>query len=71
MSQDSSECVLEDGGLTARERVLANPDLLVILFRHLDPATVSRLRLVNRCVVNQSLAEISLLHVNISVFGSL
>ena len=71
MSQDSSQCVLEDGGLTARDRVLANPDLLVIIFSPLDPATVRRLRLVNRCVVNQSLAEISLLSVTTSEFGSL
>ena len=48
MSDDSSQSAVEDGGLLARERVLANPDLLEIIFSYLNPAPVRRLRLVSQ-----------------------
>ena len=34
--------------LTARERVLGDPDMLDIIFSYLDPPSVKTLRLVSR-----------------------
>merc|ERR1711988_1180292 len=47
MSVVSVEREMEVMGITARERVLGDPDMLDIIFRYLDPPSVKRVRLVS------------------------
>ena len=48
MSVESLEKEVEVLGLTARERVLEDPDMLDIIFSYLDPQFVKTVRLVSR-----------------------
>ena len=47
MSVLSLEREMEVMGVTARERVLEDPDMLDIIFSYLDPSSVKRVRLVS------------------------
>ena len=48
MSVEFLEREMEVEGVTARERVLGNPDMLEIIFSYLDPPSVQTVRLVSR-----------------------
>ena len=48
MSVESLEKEMEVLGITTRERVLGDPDLLDIIFSHLDPPSVKSARLVSK-----------------------
>ena len=48
MSVESLEREMEVIGVTARERVLGDPDMLDIIFSYLDPRSVKTVRLVSR-----------------------
>ena len=48
MSLECLEREMELLGVTARERVLGDPDMLDIIFSYLDPPSVKTLRLVSR-----------------------
>ena len=48
MSVESLEREMEGMGLTSRERVLGDPDMLDIIFSYLDPASIKTVRLVSR-----------------------
>ena len=47
MSFDFLEREMEVMGITARERVLGDLDMLDAIFRHLDPRSVKSVRLVS------------------------
>ena len=47
MSFDFLEREMEVMGITARERVLGDPDMLDIIFSYLDPPSVKSVRLVS------------------------
>ena len=47
MSFESLEREMEVEGVTARERVLGDPDMLDIIFSYLDPRSVRTVRLVS------------------------
>ena len=47
MSVESQEREMKVMGITARERVLGDPDMLDAIFRHLDPRSVKSVRLVS------------------------
>ena len=48
MSVESLEKEMEVLGITTRERVLGDPDLLDIIFSYLDPPSVKSARLVSK-----------------------
>ena len=52
MSVLSLEREMEVMGVTARERVLEDPDMLDIIFSYLDDQSISRVGLVSRYVRN-------------------
>ena len=47
MSVESQEREMKVMGITARERVLGDPDMLDIIFSYLDPQSVKTVRLVS------------------------
>ena len=53
MSVSSLEREMEVMGITARERVLGDPDMLDIIFSYLDPPSVKTVRLVSKYVKNE------------------
>ena len=54
MSECPYQSAVEVRRLTARDTVLANLDLLDIIFSYLDPAQSRRIRLVSRLLVHWS-----------------
>ena len=52
MSVESLEREMEEMGLTARERVLGDPDMLDVIFSYLNKQSISRVGLVSRYVRN-------------------
>ena len=53
MSVSFLEREMEVMGITARERVLGDPDMLDIIFSYLDEQSISRVGLVSRYVRNE------------------
>ena len=47
MSVESQEREMKVMGITARERVLGDPDMLDIIFSYLDPPSMKSVRLVS------------------------